>query len=813
MRTLKPLPPEALCKYCDPNLFDFTTTDELEDLSDVIGQTRAVDSIQFGIGIRRDGYNLYAMGLPGTGKHSIVERFVSQQALSEPSPSDWCYVHNFKETHRPTALEFPSGMGEQFRQDMENLLTDLRSAIPSTFEREEYRVRRKAIEEEFEERQNEAFNKIQEQAQSRGLTLLRTPTGLVFAPYQDGKVLSPEEFEQLPDDLKQKLESEVKQLQDELQKILHHVPIWERELRQRIEELNHEVVTFVIDPLLKEIRGKYETLSHVIDYLNAVQRDVVDNFEDFLLPQTGPKAGGTLPGLPAPAPSPDTILRRYRVNLLVRHDGAQGAPIVYEDNPAYQNLVGRIEYMAQMGALTTDFTLIKPGALHRANGGYLMLDAHRLFAYPFAWEGLKRTLRAKQIRIETPGQMISQINTITLEPEPIPLNVKIILLGDRMIYYLLANADPDFEELFKVAADFDDDMDRDPDTQRLYAQLIATLARKQSVRPLERSAVARLIDYSARLVGDAEKLTARMESIVDLMQEADYWADRDGNGVLLAKHVQQAIDARIRRSNRIQERTQEAILRDFIRIDTEGEVVGQINGLSVMQLGNFSFGRPSRITARIRLGRGEVIDIEREVALSGAIHSKGVLILSSFLGARYAVERPLSLSASLVFEQSYGGVDGDSASSTELYALLSAIAEVPIKQSFAVTGSVDQYGNVQVIGGVNEKIEGFFDVCKARGLTGDQGVLIPAGNVKNLMLKQEVIDAVEAGQFHIYPVEHIDQGIELLTGIPAGERDENGEYPEGSINQRVEARLSELAEVRAKFGKGVKENNESSNDE
>ena len=807
MATVSSLPADALYTRCDPALFDFTTTQELPDLSDVIGQARAVESIQFSIGIRRDGYNLYALGPSGTGKHSIVKRFLEQRAAQDPLPSDWCYVYNFKENHKPIALRFPAGMGQQFRQDMSGLLDDLRSAIPSAFEREEYRVRRRAIEEEFSERQNQALNALQEKAQARGLTLLRTPAGLVFAPYVGGKVLAPEEFEQQPEEVKKRLEEEAKKLQDELQKVLYQFPIWQRELRQRIMELNHEVVTYVIQPLLDELRQKYAEMPQVLEYLDSVQKDMVDNFEYFLLEEAKPKTAEASP-LPMPGIPTASPLRRYQVNLLVDHSGVQGAPVVYEDNPAFQNLVGRVEYMAQMGALTTDFTLIKPGALHRANGGYLILDAHRVLLHPFAWEGLKRALRSKKIRIETPGQMLSQISTITLEPQPIPLDVKIALLGDRLLYYLLAQADPDFEELFRVAADFDDEMNRDAETQKLYAQLLGTLARRESLRPLHRDAVARLIEHSARLVSDAEKLSARMEIIMDLMQEADYWAGQSGDDVIRREHVQKTIDARIYRSSRVQERMQEAILRDFIRIQTEGAEIGQINGLSVIQLGGYSFGRPSRITAQVRMGRGEVIDIEREVELSGPIHSKGVLILASFLGARYAAERPLSLAASLVFEQSYSGVDGDSASSAELYALLSAIARAPIKQSLAVTGSVDQHGNVQVIGGVNEKIEGFFDVCQARGLTGEQGVLIPQGNVKNLMLKQEVIDAVQAGQFHIYPVSHVDQGIEILTGIPAGERDEEGNYPEGTINQRVEARLAELAEKRAHFSREDEEEEE-----
>jgi lon-related putative ATP-dependent protease len=489
-------------------------------------------------------------------------------------------------------------------------------------------------------------------------------------------------------------------------------------------------------------------------------------------------------------------LRRYRVNVLVDHSRSEGAPVIYEDNPTYQNVIGRVEHRAQMGALLTDFNLIKPGVLHRANGGYLILDARKVLLQPYAWEGLKRALRAGQVHIESIGQMLSLLSTVTLEPEPIPLDVKVALLGDRLLYYLLAQYDPEFGDLFKVAADFDEQMDRSEENQEPYAQLLGTLARKEELRPLDRGATARVIEHSARMVGDAEKLTARTRQVADLLREADYWAAQNGNGVMTKADVEQAIDAQIYRSDRLRERMQEGIQRGTILIDTEGAKIGQVNGLSVIQLGGFAFGRPSRITARVRLGKGEVVDIEREVELSGPIHSKGVLILSGFLGSHYVQDKPLSLSASLVFEQSYSGVEGDSASSAELYALLSAIAEAPLKQSLAVTGSVNQHGQVQAIGGVNEKIEGFFDVCKARELTGEQGVLIPASNVKHLMLRKDVIDAVEGGRFHIYPIETIDQGMEVLTGMSAGERDDAGNYPEGSINHRVESRLAELAEKR-----------------
>ncbi len=803
MAAVRELGPEALCRRCDPEQFPFETTDDIEDLHEIIGQPRAVEAVQFGIGMEREGYNIFALGPAGTGKYTLVRQALEQRAATEPVPFDWCYVNNFAQPYRPRVLRLPPGTGVKLRRDMEQLVEEVRTALSSAFESEEYRTRRQVIEEEFKERQEQAFNELRQRAQERGLALLRTPVGLVFAPLRDGEVLPPEEFQKLPEEERKRLEAEVEVMQEELQKIIHQMPRWEREMREKVRELDREITNFAVGHLIDELRKKYEELPDVVEYLNAVQQDVIENVRDFLRPEE-PRQGAPIGPVPHLMTGPPT-LRRYQVNVLVDHSESKGAPVIYEDNPTYQNLVGRVEHMAQMGALVTDFTLIKPGALHRANGGYLILDARKVLLQPYAWEALKRVLQSRQIRIESLGEMLSLVSTVSLEPEPIPLDVKVALLGDRLLYYLLSSLDPDFGELFKVAADFNEEFDRSDENQMLYARLIATLARKEGLRPFDRGAVARVIEHSSRLAGDAEKLSTRMRNICDLLREADYWAGRSGNGAVTAQDVQRAIDAQIYRSDRVREKLQEEILRGTILIDTEGERVGQVNGLSVIQLGNFAFGRPSRITARVRMGRGEVIDIEREVELGGPIHSKGVLILSGFLGARYAAERPLSLSASLVFEQSYSGVEGDSASLAELYALLSAIAEVPIKQSLAVTGSVNQHGQIQAIGGVNEKIEGFFDVCKRRGLTGEQGVLIPVSNVKHLMLRSDVVEAVAAGQFHIYPIETVDQGIELLTGIPAGERDEEGNYPEGTINYLVEKRLAELAEKQAAFAKAAEE--------
>jgi lon-related putative ATP-dependent protease len=795
MVTVQPLTPEALCRRCDPNQFAFATTAELDDLAEIIGQARAIEAVRFGVGIRQEGYNLYALGPQGAGKYSAVRQFLEQKAATETAPADWCYVNNFEQPHRPHYLKLPPGLGVTLRQDMAQLVEELRTAIPAIFESEDYRTRRQVIEEEFKEREEKAFEELKQEAQKRGVALIRTPVGLAFAPRHEGQVISPEQYQNLPQAEQDQVQADISALQDQLLATIQELPRWEKELRGRLKALDREMTLFAVGHLMDELRQKYVLLPEIVQYLNAVQQDVIENVDDFRNPEETapvPFAGSPLPrSLLGPPP-----FRRYQVNVLVDHSAAQGAPVIYEDYPTYQNLIGQVEHMAtQAGALMTDFNLIKPGALHRANGGYLILDARKVLQQPLAWEQFKRALTSREIRIESLGQMFGLVSTVSLEPEPIPLEVKVVLLGERLLYYLLYEYDPDFGELFKVEVDFEDEMDRSPENNLLYARLVATLARKEGLRHFDRTAVARTIEHSARLIGDAEKLSTRMQSIANLLREADYWAGQAGNEVVSAAAVQRAIDAQVQRADRMRGRMQEEIERGTILIDTQGEKVGQINGLSVLMLGNFAFGRPSRITARIRLGKGEVVDIEREVELGGPIHSKGVLILAGFLGARFGQERPLSLSASLVFEQSYSGVEGDSASSAELYALLSALAEAPIKQALAVTGSVNQHGQVQAIGGVNEKIEGFFDVCRARGLTGEQGVLIPASNVKHLMLRQDVVEAAAAGQFHIYPVETIDQGIELLTGLPAGERDESGHFPEGSINQRVEARLAALASL------------------
>jgi lon-related putative ATP-dependent protease len=799
MATVTPLTVEALCQLCDPDQFSFESTAELDDLKEVIGQDRAVDAINFSIGIRQEGYNLFALGPHGTGKFTSVSRSLELKSATEAIPSDWCYVYNFGQPHMPNALMLPHGQGEQLHQDMRELVEELFAVIPGAFEDDEYINRKRAIDSEFQERQESAIEEIRQDAKKKEIALIRTPSGLAFAPLRDSEVIKPEEFLALPEEQRTEIENQIEILQMNLQDVLRQVPQWIREGRSKVKALNEEVATFAVTPLFEEIREIYSELEDVLAYLDAARNDIIQHNNQFFgsEEETQESSAGTA-GI-APERASEAFANRYRVNVVIDNSQSEGAPVVYEQNPTYPNLVGRLEHFAQMGALLTDFTLIKSGALHRANGGYLILDARQLLTHPYAWDGLKRALRSSEIAIEAPGQAYGLVTTIALQPQPIPLDVKVVLLGDRMLYYLMHQHDPDFGELFKVAADFDDQMDRTLDNNVAYAHLIGTLVRKEDLRHFSRTAVARVIEHSARLVGDGEKLSAHMQSVADMLREANYWAGDSGSDVVNGDHVQQAIKAQIYRSSRLRERLQEAILRETILIDTQDSKIGQINGLSVMMLGNYAFGRPSRITALVRMGKGEVIDIERQVELGGPLHSKGVLILSSYLGSRYAVNHPLALSASLVFEQSYGGVDGDSASSAELYALLSALSEVPIKQSLAVTGSVNQHGQVQAIGGVNEKIEGFFDICSARGLTGDQGVLMPSANVKNLMLRQDVVDAVSEGNFHIYPIETIEQGIEVLTGVSAGAIDEDGEYPEGSINQLVTAKSQSMAETQKEF--------------
>ncbi|MDX1485489.1 MAG: ATP-binding protein [Alphaproteobacteria bacterium] len=789
---------DELCRICDPASLGFKTTDELKEPRRIIGQDRAVEAIRFGVGIAKEGYNMFALGPSGTGKYSVIRQFLEGRAEKLATPPDTCYVNNFPEPHRPNLIQLPAGRGAPFREDMDQLVELVRVAIPRAFEAEDYRAKRKELETRFKQAHDEIFADVQREAEENSIALVRTPAGVVLAPVRNGQVIPPEAFEQFPDDAKERIQTTIEGLQEKLREALAEMPKLERQIREEVRSLNQGTTMFAVGHLIDDLKSRYQDQPEVLDYLDQVRDDIVEHVEDFLRGD-GEAAQGPMAQLAERAASAG--LNRYKVNLLVDNGKSKGAPVVYEDLPNLQSLIGRIEHIAQFGTLMTDFSLIQPGALHRANGGYLILDARKVLMAPFAWEQLKRSLKSREVRIESPEKILSVATTITLEPEPMPLDVKVVLLGDRLLYYLLTQADPEFSELFKVEVDFEESWDRTPENMALFSRFLAQVIRHQKLRPFDAAAVARVIEHAARMAGDSTKMTTHIRTLADLLEEADYWAGTNGNGTVGAADVARALEAKIERADRIRDVSYEQIEDRTILIETRGEAVGQINGLSVMQLGKFPFGRPTRITARVRLGRGQVVDIEREVELGGPIHSKGVLILSGFLGARFCTELPLSLAASLVFEQSYSGVEGDSASSTELYALLSALAEVPIKQSLAVTGSVNQYGQVQAIGGANEKIEGFYDICKIQGLTGEQGVLIPRANVKHLMLRKDVIEAVGAGQFHIYPVDTIDQGIALLTGREAGVRGADGQFPAESINGLVEARLQAFAEAARRFAR------------
>ncbi len=782
-----PLTPEQVYHRCPVDQLDFDTTDSLEDLDLPCGQERVLRALEFGAGMRADGFNLFVLGPSGTGKHELVERFLANYAEQQPVPSDWCHVHNFEFADRPRSMRLAAGEGRQFKKDMNDLSGELRTAIPATFESEEYQARLQELQEEMTKRQHQSLFDIQEEANANNIAMITTPAGFTFAPKRNGEVIDPEEYKNFSDEEKALVESKIEELQKQLQQTIQQFPRLRKEVRERVHGLNEEMVQLTLGGPIGELREKWRHQPAIVDFLDAIREDVVEHAEAFQDNENGQPTG---------------LLGRYKVNLLVDNADTTGAPVIYEDLPNHQHLAGQIEHRTRQGTLYTDFTLIKGGSVHRANGGYLIVDARRILSQPMAWESLKRILFSGEIRIESLERLYGLASTISLQPEPIPVSVKVVLLGDRMLYYLLSHYDPDFLDLFKVEADFEDDLDRDGDSYGLYARMIATMARQLKCRPLDREAVARLIEQASRLAADQRKLTAHDRVLKDIVSEADHWATQADSTTIEMVHIQRAIDEREFRASRVRERSREQIARGVVMIATEGEMVGQVNGLSVLKLGASMFGQPTRITATARPGRGQVVDIEREAKLGGPIHSKAVMILSRFLASQYAGDGELSLSASLAFEQSYGGVEGDSASVAETCVLLSAISRLPLRQAFAVTGSMNQHGEIQAVGGVNEKIEGFFDVCREAGKVHGQGVILPASNVEHLMLNAAVRQAISDGDFSIYPVSHINQAIELLTGKKAGQPGENGEFPEASFNRAVAERLFRFAEVSKKQDDG-----------
>ncbi|PLW66665.1 Lon protease family protein [Pseudohalioglobus lutimaris] len=776
------IPAADLYRVCEAEWLPFKSTAELEPLGRHLGQERAVDALEFGLAIPHEGYNIFVLGSSGMGKRSLLQSLLDENnAAPQGAVADWCYVNNFDAPDKPIALQLPPGKAEQLRSDMAQAVEDLLGIFPATFQSDEYQSRVQELSETYQSREQDAFQKLAEKAKAQQIAMIQTPGGYSLAPMKDGEIITPQDFEALPADEKESALQVIETLKDELKAIVRQLPGWKKESRNAFRELNQEFSRLALDPVLEELKNRYQPFPSVMNYLDAVHANMMDEAESFAQMQED-------------SAIPDNLKHRvkefpqYNVNVLVDNGELPAAPVVHEDSPGFSNLIGRVEYASHMGTLVTDFNLIKPGALHKANGGYLILEAEKLLTSPYAWTTLKQALKAGEIRIQSLEQIFSFVSTVQLEPASIPLKTKVVVIGDRYIYYILQQYDPEFASLFKVAADMSEEVPRSRESTLLFARLIRTLLEEHTLLPMDAAAVARTIEHAARSMEDSEKLSLHQGRLEDLLTESDFRARKQHLDCITAEVVDEAIEAAIHRLDQFREKSHEGILRDVMLVSTDGRATGQVNGLAVYLLGEYAFGRPTRISATARLGQGKVLDIEREVDLGGHIHSKAVMIISSLLGNRYARNRPLPLAASLTFEQSYGGVDGDSASVAELAVLISAIADIPLRQDLAVTGSLNQHGQVQAIGGVNEKIEGFFDICKARGLTGAQGVIIPAANQVHLMLRRDVRDAVEAGEFHIYPVEYIDGALELLTGCTVE-----------SVDAAVGARVEELQDLARSF--------------
>ncbi len=797
---------DQLYRKCDPSKFDFNSTADLEERLSALGQDRAIHAVELGIHIKSRGYNLFCLGPEGTGKTSLVKRILEKEAKNRKTPDDWAYVYNFDEPYKPIAISFPAGQAAEFAKDVDELLEELSDSLPEIIESEEYKAALGIIRQKYKTKKEEYINVLQKKAKGKRVSLLHMQMGLVVAPMKDGEVLSPDAFEQLPEEEKKMIMDDLNAMQEEIENATQDLPRWEEKQKREITVLREKFVRSAVKDPIDALRKKYKSLQPS-RFLKQIQDNILNNIDDFVPTDSDKQAAAagaeedTLQLLLSKMKQPEEDkFAKFKVNVIVKNVPDSGAPIITVDYPTQGNLVGKVERIQQYGALLTDFTLIKAGALHQANGGFLLLDARKVLEQPYAWDSLKRAIASKRVKIEAPSEETS-FTTISLDPEPIPLDIKVVLTGDFEIYELLSERDPDFRDFFKVEADFGMIMDRNAENEIEYAKLIGSLSKKKQLRSLNRQAVARVIEYASRLADDAGKLTAHISSIGDLLREADYWARVSNSKQIGKNHIDQAIEAQIYRSDRIKKAMLEEIDKGTILMDVKGERVGQINGLVVYDFSRYSFGKPARITTQVRIGKGDFMDIEREISMSGPIHTKGVLILKSLISNRFAKHSPLSLSASIVFEQSYGGVDGDSASSTEYYCLLSAISNIPIKQNIAVTGSINQFGEIQPIGGVNEKIEGFFDVCAHDGLTGKQGVIIPRTNVDNLMLRADIVQAVEEGRFTIYAIDTVDDGIEILTGVKAGKADNNGNYPKGTVNYLVEESLRQYYQDYARYAK------------
>lgn len=785
------LAPEQLYRRCEPEFFSFGTTDEITAVTEAISQEKAIRALDFGLTMTSAGFNIFALGETGTGKMSTVMSMLRDKAGKEKVPDDWCYVYNFKDPDVPLALSLEPGKGAAFQKDMEGLIKTLRIEIPKAFESKEYEVQRSKIVDEFNEKQGEYLSRLDEEARTKGFSVKKGAAGIMIVPLKEGgEPVTKDEFEALDEKTRKKLEDTGRMFQEKLNDVVRILRDADRLVRDMLTRLERMVALEILGALIENLKTRYGQNEKLGRYLDDVGEEVLSHLDEFRVVEEQPNP---LPFLKMPKPENSFV--KYSVNVIVNNSAAAGAPVVFESNPTYLNLFGRIENKFLYGMATTDFSMIKAGAVHHANGGYLVIDAQDLLKNPFSYDALKRALKNREVRVEDVLEQYRFIATAGLKPDPIPLDVKVVLVGSPYLYYLLHNYDEESRELFKVKADFDSRMERTAQNMEKYASFVAFCQKEEDLLPFDRTAVAKVVEMGSRFADHQEKLSTKFSGIRDLVRESHYWAAKEGAPVVTATHVTRAVEEKVLRVNRVEERLREMIVEDTLIVNTEGSRTGQVNGLAVLDLGDYSFGKPSRITAKSFAGKAGVVNLERETKMSGKIHEKAILIITSYLGSKYAVRSPISLSASIAFEQLYEMVEGDSATCAELYALLSSISGVPLKQSFAVTGSMDQNGDVQPIGGVNQKIEGFFDLCRLRGLDRSHGVIIPRRNVKHLMLKEEVVRAVTEGKFAIHAINRMEEGLEILTGMAAGEIRDDGTYPEGTVNYLVMKRLTEIAEA------------------
>jgi len=794
---------DDLYKRCDPKTFSFNTTEDITQFSGLIGQEKALKSLDFGLGMDSDGFNIFAIGESGTGKMTTIMSMLNEKAAQESAPADWCYVYNFKDPDMSIALSFPPGKSVVFQKEMSELIKVLRIEIPKAFESKEYETQRNKVLDEFQQKQSEYLSRLDEEAKGKGFTVKRNATGILIVPIKEsGELYTKEEFDALDEKTRKTLEETGRLFQEKLNDVARILREAEKIVRDMLVRLDKMVALDIIGPLIEALRKKYRDQEKVLHYLEDVREEMLTHLDDFKITEEPPSPFPFLK-----APKTEASFAKYSVNVIVSNEDRQGAPVIYESNPTYLNLFGRMEYKVQYGMAVTDFTMVKAGSLHKANGGYLVVDAMELLKNQFSYDALKRAMKTKEIKIEDVLEQYRLISTAGLKPEAIPLRAKIVIIGSPYLYYLLHSYDEESRRLFKVKADFDSRMERTPENVEKYAMYVARCQKEENLLPFDKSGVARIIEFGSRFADDQDKLSTRLSEVADLIRESHYWAGKEKSTVVKGEHVSKAMDEKIFRVNRIEERLREMILEDSLIVNTSGEKTGQVNGLAVLDMGDYSFGKPSRITAKTYTGRAGIVNIERETKMSGKIHEKAILIITSYLGGKYAQKKPASLSASITFEQLYEMIEGDSATCAEMYALLSSISGVPIKQSFAVTGSMDQNGEVQPIGGVNQKIEGFFQLCKMRGLNKAQGVIIPKRNRKNLVLNSEVVNAVQEGLFSIYTIDYMEEGLEILTGMKAGEMNPDGTYPENTINYLVEKRLTEISEALEKKKDKEKEEN------